>query len=70
MLARYVHKLVRSQLNKRAVRSLEYAMIVMMVAVASVGAVSSPVSQAGAVSSSSPQIASATATLVQLASAK
>jgi hypothetical protein len=69
MLAQYVHKLVRSQLDKRAVRSLEYAMIVMMVAVASLGAFSSPAAHAGAVSSPSPEVA-ATATLVQLASAK
>jgi hypothetical protein len=68
MLARYVHKLVRSQLNKRAVRSLEYGMILMMVAVVSVGAVSGANTHAGAGSSPSPQMA-ATA-LVQLASAK
>jgi hypothetical protein len=68
MLARYVHKLVRSQMNKRAVRSLEYAMVAMMVAVASVGAVSGPATHAGAGSSPSPQVAATT--LVQLASAK
>ena len=38
MLARYFHKLVHLQLNKRAVTSLEYAMVAMVVAVASVGA--------------------------------
>jgi hypothetical protein len=69
MLARYVHKLVRSQLDKRAVRSLEYAMIVMMVAVASVGAVSGPITNAGSGNSASPQV-TANAPLVQLASAK
>ncbi len=40
MLARYVHKLMHMQLSKRAVSSLEYAMILMVVVVASVGAVS------------------------------
>ncbi len=38
MLARYFHKLMHVQLGKRAATSLEYAMIVMVVAVASVGA--------------------------------
>ena len=39
MLAHYLNKLMHMQLNKRAVTSLEYGMIAMVVAIASVGAV-------------------------------
>jgi Flp pilus assembly pilin Flp len=39
MLARHITKVWNLQLDKRAVSSLEYAMIAMFVAVASVGAV-------------------------------
>jgi hypothetical protein len=41
MLTRFFHRLTRLQLNKFAVTSLEYGMIVMLVMVASLGAVSS-----------------------------
>ncbi|HYP63381.1 MAG TPA: hypothetical protein VEQ16_05815 [Acidocella sp.] len=41
MLVRHITKVLNLQLNKRAVSLLEYAMLAMFVAVASVGAVSS-----------------------------
>lgn len=41
MLTRFLDRFLHFQLDKRAVSSLEYAMIAMLVAVASVGAVNS-----------------------------
>lgn len=41
MLTRFLDRFLHLQLDKRAVTSLEYAMIAMLVAVASVGAVNS-----------------------------
>ena len=41
MLTQFFHRLQRLPLNKYAVTSLEYGMVVMLVAVVSVGAVSS-----------------------------
>jgi Flp pilus assembly pilin Flp len=71
MLAQYFYKLTRSQLNKRAVKSLEFGMIVMLVAVASVGALGASgthVSTAAAqISTSTAQVAAAA---IQVASAK
>ncbi len=40
MLARNLGKILHAQLGQRAVSSLEYAMVAMLVAIASVGAVS------------------------------
>jgi Flp pilus assembly pilin Flp len=42
MLVRFVDRFCRAKLNRGAVKSLEYAMIAMIVAVASVGAFSTP----------------------------
>jgi hypothetical protein len=63
MLTHYFHKLTRSQLNKRAVKSLEFAMIAMLFAVVSLGALggSGPNPSAAAVQGSvgAIQVASA-----------
>ncbi len=41
MLTQLFHRLTQQQLHKRAVASLEYGMMVMLVAVAALGAVNS-----------------------------